>query len=639
MLPAELTDPEGWWAKNKEIAGEGIPNAQAALCDNPVFWNCVKAEWIEVFYDAASSMVPTEATYTVSTKKVTGQSGTYAEYYTLMNKSGNMDDAKWGICTNDALASEGTYDTGDTYDYAFVYLNNYIYQRINWMDEELSKGYTLAEPTLTTKKPVYAVNEEIELKAEITSSGNLKYEFYNSEGELVYEETTDKGYVIYKTSFTDEGEETFKVVISSKRAQKPVEATVTVAAEYFHFILDVEAPKKVPAGSLIDINITANVDTPVEYVLTDKAGNFINSNGEGLFEIITNADDEAGLLEYVVSATTTVDGVTYTTSENIIIELIQFELSVDLTAPEKVEAGLDIDLIAKATVNDDAAIKYTFYNAEDMTLLGSNYTGAYIFSTDGLEAGAQIKFIVEAECEAYGNVYTAKSDIITVEVEAVTDVFNVTVYFKSTSTYGYKPLISTTGTVKDVENEEMQKDIFICKNATETASYFWYKTEFSVSRKSPTAFIRILSSRYAMEVQTNLMINEDATYYFATDNLNDGTVLYDLTNASEDERNWCESAVHMVYDPKVDGEEALAEVSARVDLRLVGDTTADGKMNIRDATYIQKGLAGIITMSKTDMEVADVNDDLKVSIKDATCIQKKLAGITTKKSSVAGKNN
>ena len=103
-----------------------------------------------------------------------------------------------------------------------------------------------------------------------------------------------------------------------------------------------------------------------------------------------------------------------------------------------------------------------------MTLLGSNYTGAYIFSTDGLEAGALIRFIVEAECEAYGNVYTAKSDVITVEVEAITDVFNVTVYFKSTSTYGYKPLISTTGTVKDVENEEMQKDIFICKNTSGT---------------------------------------------------------------------------------------------------------------------------------------------------------------------------
>jgi len=142
-----------------------------------------------------------------------------------------------------------------------------------------------------------------------------------------------------------------------------------------------------------------------------------------------------------------------------------------------------------------------------------------------------------------------------------------------------------------------------------------------------------------MEVQTNLLITEDKTYYFATDNLNDGTELVDLTNASEDERNWCESAVHMVYDPKADGSEKLAQVSARVDLRLVGDTTADGKVNIRDATYIQKGLADLLKFSSTDLEAADVNDDLKVSVKDATHIQKKLAGIIKNSYEIGGSLN
>jgi len=502
-----------------------------------------------------------------------------------------------------------------------------VYNRLNWMDEELGTGYTLAEPTLTTKKPVYAVNEEIELKAEISSSGTLKYEFYNSKGELVYEETTDKGYAVYKFSYTEEAEETFKVVISSERAEAPVEATATVKAEYFDFILEVEAPEKVVGGTLVVLNASTNVDEAVEYTLTDKDGNYLNSSDDGLFEIITSTDDEAGLLEYVVKATTTVDGITYTTSKNVVVELIKFELSVELTGPEKVEAGESIQLIAKTTVNDDVSIKYTFYNAEDLTLLGSNYTGAYLFSTDDLEAGATVKFYVVAECEAYGNVYTAQSEVLTVEVESVMDMYNVTIYFKSTSTLGYKPYITTDGATEDLDNVEMKKDIFICKNETETASYFWYKAEFAVSKKSPSAFIRIISSRYAMEVQTNLVITEDKTYYFAVDNLNDGTQLVDLSNASEDERNWCESAVHMVYDEKADGEEKLAQVSARVDLRYVGDTNGDGKVDIRDATYIQKGLADLLTFSKTDLEAADVDDDFKVSVKDVTAIQKKLAGI------------
>ena len=130
-----------------------------------------------------------------------------------------------------------------------------------------------------------------------------------------------------------------------------------------------------------------------------------------------------------------------------------------------------------------------------------------------------------------------------------------------------------------------------------------------------------------MEVQGNLIITEDKTYYFAVDNLNSGTELVDLTDVSEKERNWCESALHMVYDPEYDSEESLAKVTARVDLRFVGDTTADGKVNIRDATYIQKYLANLVEFSSTDREVADVDSDAKITIKDATSLQKKLAGI------------
>ena len=273
---------------------------------------------------------------------------------------------------------------------------------------------------------------------------------------------------------------------------------------------------------------------------------------------------------------------------------------------------------------------FTFYDADTGEMLTSNSTGVLIMNTTHVDAGKVKNFYVVVDCEAYGMSFTEKSEVFSVRVEAVTDVFNITIYFKSTSTLGYRPIITTNGAVIELTDYEMMKDIFISKNETATASYFWYKAEFMVSKKAPSVFIRILSSRYAMEVQTNLLLTEDTTYYFAVDNLNDGTEIVDLTNASPDERNWCESAVHMVYDPQYDSEEALAEVSARVDLRFVGDTTADGKVNIRDATYIQKGLAGIITMSSTDLEVADVDDNGKVSIKDATLIQKNLAGIVQK---------
>lgn len=57
---------------------------------------------------------------------------------------------------------------------------------------------------------------------------------------------------------------------------------------------------------------------------------------------------------------------------------------------------------------------------------------------------------------------------------------------------------------------------------------------------------------------------------------------------------------------------------------VIGDSNADGELNVKDATTLQKYCA---KLSKLDKLVADFNGDLKIDIKDATDIQKKLAGL------------
>lgn len=72
--------------------------------------------------------------------------------------------------------------------------------------------------------------------------------------------------------------------------------------------------------------------------------------------------------------------------------------------------------------------------------------------------------------------------------------------------------------------------------------------------------------------------------------------------------------------------------------RLMGDMDADRKLTVKDATYIQKVVAGFegfsvdyIYASSFDdtlpCSVADFNRDREMNIKDATAIQKRLAGI------------
>lgn len=72
--------------------------------------------------------------------------------------------------------------------------------------------------------------------------------------------------------------------------------------------------------------------------------------------------------------------------------------------------------------------------------------------------------------------------------------------------------------------------------------------------------------------------------------------------------------------------------------RLIGDMDKDRKLTVKDATYIQKALAGIEGFTKQTVygasfddtlpvSISDFNRDRVINIKDATAIQKHIAGI------------
>ncbi len=61
-------------------------------------------------------------------------------------------------------------------------------------------------------------------------------------------------------------------------------------------------------------------------------------------------------------------------------------------------------------------------------------------------------------------------------------------------------------------------------------------------------------------------------------------------------------------------------------LILLGDSDLDERVNIKDATAIQKHLAGIATLSDKGLLAADADCNGTINIKDATVIQKFIAG-------------
>ena len=59
----------------------------------------------------------------------------------------------------------------------------------------------------------------------------------------------------------------------------------------------------------------------------------------------------------------------------------------------------------------------------------------------------------------------------------------------------------------------------------------------------------------------------------------------------------------------------------------IGDANGDKVLNIKDATYIQKATAGIVTLNFVSGLKADADFSGQVNVRDATHIQKKIAGI------------
>ena len=618
-----LNDPEGWWANSKEIyPSSGTLNAQAALCQNDNFWNIVKAEWNEVVYDTAT--LYSDSTVT-STSVLDGK---IKDFYDQVHYSTLMDEFKWGFIEDDPILHWGSAETGDTHDAAVVYLNNFFYNRIQWMNDRLGcDDYVLPAPVLTADKENCVKGDTVTFTATTNSSGNLTYSFYKPDGTLIAEVTSSTGSATCEDVTTDKGTVQYSVVISSDKTTVDSEAgCVYLAIQSFTLTLKVDATEKIIVGGDITATVTPNTKEEVTYNLLSAKGDVLDTNTTGIFTYSTQASDAGTTLTFMITAEAVVDGERVTALANFSTVVDGLVFGVVLTAQEdEVVAGSNIVLTAVSQSSQE--ITYYFYNAKTSELITSNKTGVLTQTTKSSDKNTERTYYVRAVTEVLGMEYEAFSTEVTVFITSVKDVYTINVYFKSTSSYGYRPKITTTGAARELNDVEMTRDIFICKNATSTASYYWYKTAVTVAKTAETVDVMILSNRYAMEAYITLDVTGDKDVYLAVDDLNCGEEMVDLTDVPALQRNWCESAVHMVYDPDIDGEEALASVAANVNLRFVGDSNGDGKVNIKDATYIQKFVADLTDLDAVGEEISDVDGDGRVTIKDATAIQKQLVAV------------
>ncbi len=227
----QLSVASGWWARIKQIyaainSTTGVYNAQAALCHNEAFWNVVQAEWNESFKPAIDA-------YVVSSSKTSSPSDLKGkkiyDLYTQMHATTLMDESRWGFISSNPLASWGSKDTGSNHDSATVWLNDFIYDRVKWMNDNglESNTYDIQPPVISADKAEYKAGETVTLTIEDKTTGSYSYTIYNGSKKVGEGNTftaTESGKYTVKAKSATTGKES--------ELSNAVTITVTAACDH-----------------------------------------------------------------------------------------------------------------------------------------------------------------------------------------------------------------------------------------------------------------------------------------------------------------------------------------------------------------------------------------------------------------------
>lgn len=252
-------------------------------------------------------------------------------------------------------------------------------------------------------------------------------------------------------------------------------------------------------------------------------------------------------------------------------------------SPIPVSAGYEERIYV--SVDADACFEIINANGEKLSYDGTYYTGDMkVYSIQPVVNTEDIDYIYEIDYSDYINYYSASSE----------DEFEVydhdSYYSVSVSGLDYATVKPDDGV--DLYGNSLNFSIYAnnCAETIEELVAFFGIAENDVYFTNADGFLLDSSNN-----MYNVSINEMDIDGIRTieENISDSQIIYDNSETSFE----------------------------------IGDVNMDGKINIRDATAIQKCLAKIIKLDEDAIELADFDMNSKVNVKDATAIQKYIAGI------------
>lgn len=518
------------------------------------------------------------------------------------------------------------------------------------------KSTSLSAGTLSVTPSAITLGEQLTFKttANLTgASGNITYQLYE-DGKKV------NGVEVKVASGT----------------QASITYTPTSAGEHTYFIRasygELEDVDTAPTTITVAENLTATLELSETGTIVEGVsfGFVIGSNAGSLgdnsptYKLFCKSESDADFVE-VTSNATIIDGgvVTYTVST---AGTYQFKASVTMSDGKSTETNVvDVtveentpeikltvdhkgDVVAgtPATITATAKPNHIPYTSITYTLTSATIqgfsmpdstTGAFTIPanvTENLSGKHTFTVNAHAEYEGYDAVDRQVTFYITFNQPTGSD--NVRVYFKSSVSWGYRPNISVNG----ADFVEMDTYQFLSKNSTQVAEYGWFGYNLGEVQMGDKVNITIKGNRdyfytgtYTLDLLNETKIIPDDSgdgkaIYLALDNLNvassSGTPMENITDSNN--KHWVATATHMIIANDVSAD-PLAALAYSYTPVAVGDANNDGKVNVRDATLIQKDLAKVTELTPLGNQVSDVNFDGKLTVKDATAIQKQIAGL------------
>lgn len=500
-----------------------------------------------------------------------------------------------------------------------------------------------------TSNPLTGSDDTLTTNVYVDSSKVYEFKVWNEKGDKYYGNETTGSLVTkienYKLYQKDDPSKELNVKFQPENSGiykftfNP--STLTLNAELVQSGLNAEvsAPESVKAGETFSITAKAIPDstiTPASYKFTIMVGktvvvkDAVSTTAQYTYNKATiSAPAYVSAYVEAFDASGNSIGVSPTVCANQTIVTYD-DLTVKLSADgSEVVAGTEVTLTATATPASyvssyDFLISksYDFKDTDLVTKTSSSSTFKYKFDTIGTY---YVKVVAHNKYGQITNIADATSNIIEISVVNTSGEHEVTFYFKAPSAFAYFPKMTLDGTVLTVT-----KDAELGASFTGSVTFYWYKATATVDSSSTHTLVVSTRRTNASGSMTGNFYGSE--YWLAIDNLMSGKTLANLTSLQPYIRNYYHSPLHTVYAGVADdGTLGFTNINGtRYAMGSYADgdpSTANAALSIKAATAAQKSVTQSETYSEVQTCLLDVNLDGKVDVFDATLIQRALVNI------------